>query len=59
MDNGSSLCPLDREFSSHITALLAPPFPQSIQVLEKGYQDMPEEVIALGVGPNKVAKGYS
>ena len=30
-----------------------------MQVLETGYQDIPEEVVALGVGPNKVAKGYS
>ena len=30
-----------------------------MQVLERGYQDIPEEVVALGVGPNKVAKGYS
>ena len=27
--------------------------------MEKGYQDIPEEVVALGVGPNKVAKRYS
>ncbi|KAM0950002.1 hypothetical protein DsansV1_C04g0036571 [Dioscorea sansibarensis] len=27
----SSLCPLDREFSSQIAALLDPPSPQSIQ----------------------------
>ena len=30
-----------------------------MQVLERNYLDIPEEVVALGVGPNKVAKGYS
>ena len=30
-----------------------------MQVLEKGYQDIPEEVVDLGLGLNKVAKGYS
>ena len=30
-----------------------------MQVLERNYPDIPEEVVAFGVGPNKVAKRYS
>ena len=27
--------------------------------MERDHPDIPEEVVALGMGPNKVAKGYS
>ena len=30
-----------------------------MKVLERVYPDIPEEVVTLGVGPNKVAKRYS
>ncbi|KAJ0974791.1 hypothetical protein J5N97_016756 [Dioscorea zingiberensis] len=65
MDSSSSPCPLDREYSSQIAALLSPPSPQSIQDFYDGLIRLKEchsltlkynEEVGKGVYANKEFK---